>query len=165
MCVCIAVHTYILKPKSNFYPLFPSFIMAITPTSPRTHTTRAQVITTAHTQAREIAQGYSLPYCLAFSIAQQQAEWYDFSKRGNKYMVAHITYYAEKYKHDITRLCHIIRPTSKGGLLVQDLERGETRTPRITNIKRIKLVSTEKIATLAQQNNYITRLMFGLQNN
>lgn len=144
--------------------------MAVTPTSPRTLTTRAQVITTAHAQARKIAQGYNLPYCLAFSIAQQQAEWYDwqhpkFGRTGNAHMVAYITYYADKHKHDITRLCHIKRATSKGGLLVQDLEKGEPRTPLIKHIKRIRLVSLKEITTLAYKNDYINRLIFGLQNN
>ena len=79
-------------------------------------------------------------------------------------MVAHVTYYADKYKQDITRLCHIIRATSKGGLLVQDLERGEPRTPRIAHIKRVQLVNMKNITTLARQNDYINRLIFGLQN-
>lgn len=119
----------------------------------------------AHTLAKKYAEYYHLPYRLALSVALQQTprKGEQYPETGNQWLICHITYFAEKYQEEITRLCHIVDfQPSANHLRVFDLERNEDRTPKIKHLKKIELVKMGAMVNLTREHEYIETLVYGL---
>lgn len=158
MCVCIAAHTHILKPKSNFYQLFPSFIMSVLSPNPEyAH------MALAYTHAQAYVQEYGLPTGFALKIAIDQMPKQDTGEQGNEWLVCKVVYYAHKYREDVTRIVRLL-PQEVGKekyLNCYDLARGETRTPVMECVKEIRVLTLRELLPKVQKYEYLECLILG----
>jgi hypothetical protein len=118
----------------------------------------------AYNRAQTYIQVYGLPahFAMQLSLEQVPAQQEE-GEKPNIWNICEITYFAYKYRKDITRIVHLL-PQKEGAadyLHCYDLQQAENRTPVMNKIKAIRLLSFREVLPYIDSCEYIETLVLG----